>query len=298
VLTVQTPNLFIVGAPRCGTTAFRSYLCSSGAIAFAEPKEPHFFGQDLHYPSRPADWAEYLSLFPAGDEPWKGDASVFYLYSATAAEEIRARSSDARIIIMVRPPVEMIASLHAENRFNGREDLPDLRAALDAEPARADGLVPPGCRFPSALRYSAIAHYAPQIERYSRTFGPDAVQIVLLEDLQRDPAACVNSVRAMLGLPPVAGASFPVLNQRKQVRSEALRNLHSRAPEPMRRALRLIAPRGLRARSLRAIRRMNAKRMETPAVDEQVRRRVAHTHRQDILFLEDLLRRDLSSWYR
>src|SRR5437667_3513745 len=102
-LALTIPTVFIVGAPRCGTTSLAAYLASHPQVFMSKAKEPHHFGSDLDVRWRPyADRRRYLQLFErARDGQQAGEASVFYLYSKTAAREIRQLSPSATIIIML-----------------------------------------------------------------------------------------------------------------------------------------------------------------------------------------------------
>jgi hypothetical protein len=86
---VKRPNFFIVGAPKCGTIALYTYLRRHPAV-FMSHKEVHYFGHDLgHRYCGAMSEEDYLKLFtPAGAESALGDASVWYLFSKSAAQEI------------------------------------------------------------------------------------------------------------------------------------------------------------------------------------------------------------------
>jgi hypothetical protein len=80
---VRRPDFFIVGAPKCGTTALCSYLREHPDIFMPLWKEPHYFGTDLRR-SQPVDLETYLSYFAeAGEQLRVGEASTSYLYSKT-----------------------------------------------------------------------------------------------------------------------------------------------------------------------------------------------------------------------
>src|SRR6266545_5937438 len=132
---MRRPDFFIVGAPKCGTTALNDYLKDHPEIFISARKELHFFGSDLVFrgPRRITE-QEYLSFFaPARHEKRLGEASVWYLYSQQAAAEIKAFSPAARIIIMLRNPVDMMYSLHSQRLYNGRETISDFAKALATE---------------------------------------------------------------------------------------------------------------------------------------------------------------------
>src|SRR5215471_2980035 len=101
---MRKPDFFIVGAPKCGTTAIFDYLAQHPEV-FLAPKELHFFGSDLNYPTRKVNEVEYLKWFESAKEERRvGEASVWYFYSQLAPQEIKQFSPDARIIISLRNP--------------------------------------------------------------------------------------------------------------------------------------------------------------------------------------------------
>ncbi len=118
------PNLFVVGAPRCGTTAMFRLLAQHPDIAVCDPKEPYYFCTDFHeesdrhagratrFPVRTE--AQYLALFDDRSRTVVAEATPAYLYSTVAASRIHAFNPGARILVMVRDPVELLHSLHAK----------------------------------------------------------------------------------------------------------------------------------------------------------------------------------------
>ena len=157
------PNLFLVGAPKSGTTALATYLGEHPDV-FMAPWELNYFGTDLNFltvtgmPSR-IRLEDYLSTFSShGGERYRGDHSVFYLYSCEAAREIQDFAPDARIVVVLRNPVDQMYSQHSELLYQGDENIRDFGAALEAEKDRSLGRrIPPGCRKPFALQYRAVA---------------------------------------------------------------------------------------------------------------------------------------------
>lgn len=130
----KTPNFFIVGAPKCGTTAMHIYLRQHPEIFMPEKKESHFFGSDLNSQYFIRDREKYLSLFSeAKDVKRIGEASVWYLYSKQAAYEIKEFSPSASIIIMLRNPVDMLYAQHSQFLYNGNENIASFEDALNAE---------------------------------------------------------------------------------------------------------------------------------------------------------------------
>jgi hypothetical protein len=221
------PDFFIVGAPKCGTTALSDYLANHPDIFMAR-KEMHFFGRDLRFAPhfyRRAE-PEYLAEF-AG---WKGqarigEASVWYLFSEKAAAEIKAFNPAARIIILLREPVDMMYSLFRYFQYDGNEPLASFASALQAEPDRRAGRrLGRQTYFAPGLVYRDAARYAPQVERYLQVFGRDRVLVLLYEDLAANPAAVYRDTLRFLGVDDSYSlAEFPRVNAAKTIRSRALR---------------------------------------------------------------------------
>jgi len=181
------PNFFIVGAPKCGTTSLYYYLNQHPDIFMPDNKEPQRFCPDLEIAS---DWVldqkDYTRIFEkARQEKRIGEASTWYLYSNESARLIKEFSPDAKIIIMLRNPVDLINSLHLELINQGNEDILDLKQAIKLEPQRKLGqCVPTNTRLPNCLIYTEIVNFKPQIERYFQYFGRDAVKVIIFDDFK------------------------------------------------------------------------------------------------------------------
>ena len=196
------PNFFIVGAPKSGTTAMYEYLRAHPDIFMPLLKEPYFFGDDLIYQVPRLSEADYLDLFSMAHGPKRrGEASVTYLYSKKAAEEIADFDPEARIIIMLRNPVEMIYSLHSQVFFTGSEDIEQFEVALAAEPDRKRGhRIPDNCRIVDFLFYREFVKYSDQVQRYLHTFGSEQVHIIIFDDFKRDVPQTYRTALGFLGV--------------------------------------------------------------------------------------------------
>jgi hypothetical protein len=298
-----TPNLFIVGAPKSGTTALASYLTQHPGV-FVADKELSFFGSDLDFRSDDGgrwqiSYRSYLEWFSAhGDARYRTDRSVFYLYSSLAATEIHAFDPDSRIIVLLRNPVDQMHSQHAEMLFQGDEDIVDFGEALAAEADRRGGRrVPPGCRKHFGLLYRDIARYPEQVERYLTAFGPGGVCVVLYDDLLADAAGTYRRVLAFLEVDPTHVPSFDVVNANKVIRSARARDLLRHTPPALRRVGRMVVPNQYaRATLRRRLHGLNTERRPRPPVPTQLRLALQDEFEPDIRRLEELLGRDLTPW--
>ena len=294
-MSTPRPNFFIVGAPRCGTTALYEYLSRHPDIYMPYHKEPVYFGADLKKRPRVFDEAAYLELFNASHgERRLGEATVWYLYSQTAPAEIKAFCPDARIIIMLRNPVDMAYSLHSHMLFTANEDIADFAEALDAEAARRRGeRLPPYVKRPEGLQYRACGRYATHVQRWIDEFGRDAVKIILFDDFSADPAGVFHGVLEFLGVDSSFRPAFDVVNRNKGIRSATLQRMYA-APAFFSITRRLPGPAYHVVK--RVLRRLNMRRVERPPLDPALRASLAAEFADDVRTLGRIIGRDLSAW--
>ncbi|MGH9918122.1 MAG: hypothetical protein ACRD6W_04525, partial [Nitrososphaerales archaeon] len=180
----QLPNLFIVGAPCSNTGSLATQLGHHSEI-FVASGELHYFGRDLVFRNREGSpWRmsreEYLARFTGASRArYRCDRSDFYLYSQGAANEIAECSPRARVIAVLRNPVEQIYSQHRRMLFQGEEDLSELAEALEAEEDRKQGKrIPESCRVVCGLFYRSLASYPQQLQRFLSVFGSEQIHVV------------------------------------------------------------------------------------------------------------------------
>jgi len=228
------PNFFIVGAPKCGTTSLYESLRQHPQVFMPYDrqhywlaKEPGYFCSELI--ARPNlavnGQHEYLKLFAgASGQPRIGEASSLYLYSLLAAERIQRFCPTAKIIIMVREPVAMMLSWHADNLRHGHEDVLSFEQAIALEEPRWRGeSLPRGAGYPACLQYRRMATFSDQIERYQQRFERQQIKVLLLEDFADDPQATLASVLEFLELPTDCQLDWGVHNPRTRLSEGDLR---------------------------------------------------------------------------
>lgn len=296
------PNFFIVGAPKCGTTALFSYLAEHPAVFVPAVKEPHFYAKDLHDYTWITDEAQYHALF-SGVSPAAlavGEASVFYLYSKSAAFHIRRVNPDARLIVMVRQPVDMFLSLHNQMRATLWEDQQDPEQAWQLQGPRLEGLaVPRHCDDVRKLQYGPICALGAQVARLLEVFPPEQVQVVVFDDLIRATAEVYGSVLRFLDLPPDPRTDFPPVNLAHRPRWPRLAGSHRRLDRALRampdgRVVRALL-RPLRPAS-RLLRAKNTRLAPKGSISPTFREELMGYFDEDITRLERVIGRDLSAW--
>ena len=155
---------FIVGAPRCGTTTLSALLKQHPSVCFSRPKEPHFFSRHdlrgLDERELEAAASRYVERFfdPRPGARMLAEASPTYLYLPEQMEPILRIWPEARFIITVRNPVDMLPSLHARLLVTGDEVIRDFAKAWAMTGERAAGRqIPRSCIEPRWLRYDEAA---------------------------------------------------------------------------------------------------------------------------------------------
>ena len=298
------PNFFLVGAAKSGTTSFADYLGQHPCIGFSATKEPNYFlfrDKDLRNMVGPAepeilfeklyrwsvtDEAAYSSLFAQTfSSTVRGEASVRYLYYSDVPRRIIASVPDAKIIMILRNPVDRLWSHYLMMRHYYKLEPLSLSQALDAEPERIDA----GWDFD--WHYVAVGLYAAQVQRYLSTFGSQNVLIIYYDEFLHFPLETARKAFSFLDVDPHftprvlkrEKASFqprwPTLDRvsSKISNAKAYQN-HIFAFFPVRNFQRLIA---------------KWNRREAPTLSDEMRTRLRSRFTQECRRLEQIVGRQL-----
>lgn len=214
---MKKPNVFILGAPKCGTTSLANWLAEHPQVYFSPIKEPCFFNYDYGF-RRPWSLERYERLFGGAGESHQAvcEGTVRYLYSRTAVPAILAYTDSPKFVVMLRNPVRMAPSLHEQAIFNGDEDEKDFARAWRLQHERLYGSsVPRHCRDPQLLQYGTLCNLGKQLERLYRLVPQEQVHVIHLEDMQTDPGREYRRLLNFMGLDDDGRESFPVANQAK-----------------------------------------------------------------------------------
>jgi hypothetical protein len=205
------PNFIIAGAQRCGTTSLYNNLVQHPDVVTALVKEIHFF--DVHFRRGP-HW--YRSHFPSylgvylrrlrGRATVTGEASPYYLFHPHAARRVAATVPNARIIVMLRNPIDRAYSHYQHERRRGFEPL-DFGAAIEQEQARMDGelrhMLDDEEYDSFAYRhhsYLARGMYAGQLRAWRELVPAERMLVLRSEDFYRDSRLMMREVATFLGL--------------------------------------------------------------------------------------------------
>lgn len=213
------PDFLIIGAQKAGTTSLFVYLCAHPDVLAPVEKEVHFFDQHWangvpwyrgHFPTA----VELAARRRGGRTALTGEATPYYLFHPHAPERAARTVPDARLIVMLRNPVDRAYSQYHHRRRLGLEHL-SFEDAMAAEPER---LAADTERLLADPDHDAVHHrehsylsrgrYAPQLEAWLERFPRDRLHVIRTEDFDRDPAAVYAEAIAFLGLPRWAPERF------------------------------------------------------------------------------------------
>lgn len=301
---MKPPDFFIVGAPKCGTTALSEYLRSHPQVFMCTPKEPHYFSEDLPRYRSATNWEEYLDLFQAAgpEHTAVGEGSVYYLYSSVAVSRLLQRIPDAKLLVMLRNPVDLAPSMHAQALYCRDEVVPSFEEAWRLCAARRRGEeIPATCRDVKILLYDQIAKLGEQLERLLQRAPRAQVRWWFLDDLSVDPGQVYREVLAFLGVKDDGRKDFPQVNQRHMHRSTLLGKFIEYPPPVLTRPVmglkRVLSLQRLGVIDL--LRRINTTTSVPPQpLSPEFVQEMRDWFTPDIRLLQDITGRDLSHWTR
>jgi Sulfotransferase family len=178
------PNLIVIGGLKCGTTSLHHYLSLHPQISMSRPKELNFFVAELNWDLGP-EW--YASHFDRS-APVRGETSPHYTNLPRftgVAERMRSLTPDARIVYMVRDPIDRMLSHYLHNLGAGYESKPLGEALTDPEGS-----------------YLTRSRYAMQVEPYLEAFGGESVAIVAREELLSERGTTMRRLFELCAVDP------------------------------------------------------------------------------------------------
>lgn len=290
----RLPNFLVIGGMRCGSTSIYSYLREHPDVSMSREKETDYFSlgdlaeEDLAasvHPHRARTREQYLGMFAtAGDATAVGEVSPTYLFYPRAAPRIREAIPEAKIVCILRNPVDRAYSHFGFFRKMNVEPIDDFESAVDAEAQR------PISEFGIQFAYTQASLYAEALRRYTTRFPASNIHIELFDDFAADPVATMSRIYAFIGVRPDFVPDVHVKHNRSgRLESAALREMFTR-PRRLRRLLQRNLP-------PRWTTRIGDLVMRPPSpLPRDLRARLGARFEEDLRSLEGLIDRDLSAW--
>ncbi len=213
------PDFLVIGAPKAGTTALHAALARHPGLYMSLVKEPKFFLSDGPPPTKggPGDaltyrehiWRrpDYEALFdPAPAGTLRGESTPLYLYDRAAMRRIRAALPDARLIVIVRDPVERAHSNWTHLWSAGLEPVGDFVRACGEEERRIEA------GWASFWHYAGLGRYGEQLEYLFTLFPREQVLVLRYRRLVDEPEQTLDEICAFLGVEQGVLAEIPRQN--------------------------------------------------------------------------------------
>ena len=296
------PNFLLIGAQKAGTTALNYYLKEHPQIYMSPIKEPGFFdfenqkpnfvgpGDRELYDHVPTDIESYRQLFQGvSDEIAIGEATTWYLYSSKAPERIKHYIPDVKLIIILRNPVDRAYSAFLHTIRDKREPITDFAQALKEEETRINH------NWEYIWYYKQMGFYYGQLKRYFHLFDRSQIKVYLYEDLKDNPIALMQDICQFLNIDQtLISGSPPRRNVSGFAKNKLLdRFLEKQNAQWIKTPFKLFLSSKMRENIVINLKNKNRTK---PQISPAVKIELTKIYRKDVLKLQELIERDLSSW--
>lgn len=311
------PDFFLVGAAKAGSTAIAHYLGEHPEIYLSPIKETNYFSRADINPTyfrsllkkrialfdiekylssnnfKPQHAAyitkseHYLALFSkAGSHQLKGEASVSYLWSPSAPSEIFKANPNAKIIIILRNPIERAFSHY----------LMDLRVNftnLSFADALKEDMQSPYNTWNARSNYIELGLYFIQVKRYLNLFPNDQIKIILFDDLKKNTKEVISSLYTFLGIDNNFVPDLDKKHNESYLYKNKFINSVTRNAKLTSFIRTILSPK-IKNKILPFI----VTKSKTPLLTIQERNYLIEYFKEDLKLLESIIKRDLSGWYK
>ncbi len=288
------PNVFVIGAAKSGTTSLVAKLAQHPDVFVPATKEPFYFSFPDVKPSwtGPGDpnempvykWNDYLALYAsAASKRVRIDGSTSYLYDEKVPARVAAAVPDAKIIVMLRHPIDRAYSAFLHIRRRTTEESVDFSAALEKEDERIKA------GYEHLWHYRAMSRYSAQLKRWFGVIAPEQIKVCLYDDLVDQPDKLFAEICLWLGL----DAGLLLTKETRENVSSVPRNVALKrlllSENVIKTAVARILPQSWR----KAVWKLNTHKPGCPVA---LRERLTCEFADDICQVQALIARDLSHW--
>lgn len=299
------PDFVIAGAPKAGSSALHAALALHPQLYLSPVKEPKYFlcadappplytGPGDAHSRREWVWRrrDYEALFAAAPEAAvRGESTPFYLADLHSHRRMRDAVPQARIIAVLRDPVDRAYSNWMHLWADGLEPESEFLTACDAEEARIAGGWAP------FWRYRGLGRYGQQLESLYASYPPDQIMVLRYRELVDEPVRVLDEVCAFLGVAPGVITSVPRDNTKPFVRNGPRRAVLSRVIRGGAGAGAFFSPQLWRRASRPVLRAMHIGQSPArPELTLEQRQRVLAPLLSDVALLEQVTGQDFSDW--
>ena len=292
------PNFLVIGAAKAGTTSLYNYLAQHPQIYMSPEKEPRFFALEGETPkfggiTQKINQASintleaYTQLFEGvNDEVAIGEASTIYLYSEKAADRIKHHIPSVKLIALLRHPAERAFSSYVHLVRDGFETANFAEGLRLEEQRRQENWQP-------LWFYQHRGFYYTQLKCYFDRFAPEQIRVYLYDDFLADSKNVWQDIYRFLNVDSSFKPNLDRANVSGIPRQRWLQNIFNK-DNILKSAVKPLLPDPVRKKIYRAVSQKNLG--SKPVMSPEIRQQLTNTYREDILKLQDLIKRDLSCW--
>jgi hypothetical protein len=278
------PNLIVIGAMKCGTSALHQYLSLHPDVFMSHEKELDFFIADRNW-TKGVGW--YESMFPS-EAAVRGESSPDYTNYPTlpgVPEKMHAIVPDAKLIYMVRDPVERIVSQYIHNRWTGIETRPLSEALTSTNGSRMDD-----------TRYIRRSKYFMQLQQYLPYFSKSNMLVLTQEDLFQRRQATLQRIFRFLGVDDrFESEGFGRLIHESNVK-DTKNWLGLALARGRERGILQRLPASVREPASRVVRSLVTTKVKKPALDDQTRKQIVAILSEDLEQFKAFTATDFTEW--
>ena len=247
---------------------------------------------------RPKSEAEYLGLFSSKQTiKYMCDASILYMYSDTAAKSIFDYEPNAKILIVLRNPIEAAFSWYCQMRYTGNETLGTFDEALEVESNRWVGNELPkyglAAECPKVLFYRKIMSYPDQLRKFKDLFPKDQIKIILHDDFLKNSEQIFGEVADFLNIDKTFKPEFKVVNPRKERKNP---KFHAFLKKYFAAITKQLLPVRFRLALIRKVDNLTTRESSPEKISQSAKLILQDEYHTSINELEIMLNRDLSTW--
>ena len=285
-------DFFIVGAPKAGTTSLFHYLNEHPQVEMSSQKEPDYFSdnaiheQGIYYAKNRVNTLDkYESLFEQKESVVYGEGSVSYLFYDNVAEDIKNYNPNAKIIIMLRNPIERAFSHY----------LMDYRLGLISD--SFENIISKKSNHKNAhlfyQQYIEVSKYANQVQRYLDFFDKENILLIDYGDFKKNVSETVDQAYHFLDISSMFNPNINTqYNSFTMPKNKVIRFIYSFVF--LRKMLNLLFPVYL----LNVIRDFLFKSDKKPELLKETRAQLRILFNDDIKKLKEVLGKDYSKWIK
>jgi len=284
------PNFLLVGAPKSGSTSVANYLNEHPKVFIPDEKELFYFASDAISKVTPndpmyaailktakLDKKSYFDTFKQSNKPFRGEATVHYLYHFDEViPKVKEELGDIKIIILLRNPVHRAFS---NFNYQQRGQVCSFEQALKQEAERKK------LGYNSFWYYKEGGLYYRPVKNYLENFS--SVHVCFYEDLKKDPAKFMKQIYSFLGVDETFVPNLQKVHNKTVVPKNRLVHLLLYAKHRL--GFRLRLPSAIRKRLYK-----ESNKKLSPQTEKQLKEWFA----EDVEKLEKLLNVELSAWYK